>query len=142
MAHSEPGWAAILIRRGGAFQEGLQDLMPTSGSFIVLIMEGNVMKRSLLMMALLVAVSMTCLLPISVFAAESPAASSVIETIHLNQATAEELQALPGVGPALSERIVLYRTEHGPFRSVDQLTEVKGVGQVKLAKFKAQLTVD
>lgn len=100
------------------------------------------MKRSLLMMALLVAVSMTCLLPISVFAAESPAASSVIETIHLNQATAEELQALPGVGPALSERIVLYRSEHGPFRSVDQLTEVKGVGQVKLAKFKAQLTVD
>ena len=69
MARSEPGWAAILIRRGGAFQEGLQDLMPTSGSFIVLMMEGNVMKRSLLMMALLVAVSMTCLLPISAFAA-------------------------------------------------------------------------
>jgi competence protein ComEA len=116
--------------------------MPTLGSFIVLIMEGNVMKRYLLMMALLVAVSMTCLLPISVFAAETPAAIAAIETIHLNQATAEELQTLPGVGPALSERIVLFRTEHGPFRNVDQLTDVKGVGQVKLAKFKEQLTVD
>ncbi len=56
------------------------------------------MKRYLLMMALLVAVSVTCLLPISVFAAENPAAISAIETIHLNQATAEELQALPGSG--------------------------------------------
>jgi competence protein ComEA len=116
--------------------------MPTSGSFIVLIVEGNVMKRYLLMMALLVAVSMTCLLPVSVFAAGNSAASSAIETVHLNQATAEELQALPGVGPALSERIVSYRTEHGPFKSVDQLTEVKGVGQIKLAKFKEQLTID
>ncbi|MCK4507457.1 MAG: helix-hairpin-helix domain-containing protein, partial [Desulfuromonadales bacterium] len=94
------------------------------------------MKRYLLMMALLFVVGVTGLLPVSVVAAENPAASSAIETIHLNQATAEELQALPGVGPALSERIVLYRTEHGPFKSVDQLTEVKGVGQVKLAKFK------
>ena len=100
------------------------------------------MKRYLLMMALLFVVGVTGLLPVSVVAAENPAASSAIETIHLNQATAEELQALPGVGPALSERIVLYRTEHGPFKSVDQLTEVKGVGQVKLAKFRTQLTVD
>ena len=100
------------------------------------------MKRYLLMMALLVALGMAGLSPVSVVAAENPAASTLIETIHLNQATAEQLQALPGVGPALSERIVVYRTEHGPFSSVDQLTEVKGVGQAKLAKFKKQLTVD
>jgi competence protein ComEA len=100
------------------------------------------MKRYLLMTALLVAVSMAGLSPVSVCAADTPAATTLAETIHLNQATAEELQSLPGVGPALSERIVLYRTEHGPFRSVDQLTEVKGVGQTKLAKFKEQLTVD
>ncbi len=100
------------------------------------------MKSYLLMMVLMAVVTMTGLSPISTFAADNPAASTVIETIHLNQATAEELQTLPGVGPALSERIVLYRTEHGPFRSVDQLTEVKGVGQTKLAKFREQLTVD
>jgi comEA protein len=127
---------------GRCFSGGIAGFNAYIGFFCCLIMEGNVMKRYLLMMALLVAVSVTCLLPISVFAAENPAAISAIETIHLNQATAEELQALPGVGPALSERIVLYRSEHGPFRSVDQLTEVKGVGQVKLAKFKERLTVD
>ena len=100
------------------------------------------MKRYLLMMALLVAVSMTGLSPSLALAAGSPAAGVMIEIVNLNQATAEELQALPGVGPALSERIILYRTEHGPFKSVDQLTEVKGVGQTKLAKFKDQLTID
>ena len=80
--------------------------------------------------------------PLSAVAAENPATHSVVQTIHLNQATAEQLQELPGVGPALSERIVLYRTEHGPFKSVEQLTEVRGVGQAKFAKFKQQLSVD
>jgi comEA protein len=112
------------------------------GFFYVLIVEGNVMKRCLLMMVLLAVVSMAGLAPVYVVAAENPVASTVIETIHLNQATAEELQTLPGVGPALSERIVQFRTEHGPFTSVDQLTEVNGVGQAKLAKLRNQLTVD
>jgi competence protein ComEA len=105
-------------------------------------MEGNVMKRYLLLMVLFVVFSMVGFAPATVLAAKDPVANQVIETIHLNQATAEQLQALPGVGPALSERIVDYRTEHGPFSSVDQLTSVKGVGSAKLAKFKKQLTVD
>ncbi len=100
------------------------------------------MKSYLLMLALLVAVGMTGILPVSALAAQNPAATTTLETIQINQASAEEFQALPGVGPALSERIVLYRTEHGPFKSVDQLTEVKGVGQTKLAKFREHLTVD
>lgn len=100
------------------------------------------MKKQLIMFVLLAVVSVAGMVPASLFAAEKPAASSVLETIHLNQATAEELQALPGVGPALSERIVVYRNEHGPFKSVDQLTEVKGIGQAKLAKFREHLSVN
>jgi competence protein ComEA len=100
------------------------------------------MKHCLIMLFLLAVVGMAGVAPVSVVAADNPAASTVIETIHLNQATAEELQTLPGVGPALSERIVQFRTEHGPFTSVDQLTEVNGVGQAKLAKLRNQLTVD
>ena len=100
------------------------------------------MKRYLLIVALLALVGIAGVSPVYVVAAENPVASATVETIHLNQATAEELQALPGVGPALSERIVLYRTEHGPFSSVDQLTEVSGVGQAKLVKLRSQLTVD
>jgi len=116
--------------------------MPTSGSFFILFLEGNVMKRYLSMLVLFAVVSMIGFAPSTVSAASDPAANQVVETIHLNQATAEQLQSLPGVGPALSERIVDYRTEHGPFSSVDQLTSVKGVGEAKLAKFKKQLTVD
>ena len=80
--------------------------------------------------------------PATVSAAEPPAAKVSVETIHLNQATAEQLQDLPGVGPALSERIISYRDQHGPFSSVDQLVAVKGVGQAKLASFKDRLRVD
>ena len=100
------------------------------------------MKRYFAMMVLLVVFTMTGLVPVSSHAAENPAAKSAVEIIHLNQATAEQLQTLPGIGPSLSERIVLYRTEHGPFRTVDQLAEVKGVGQATLAKFRKQLTVE
>jgi comEA protein len=116
--------------------------MPTSGSFIYFLMEGNVMKRYLSMLVLLVAVSLTGLFPVSSLAVETRAANTQMEMVHLNQATVEDLQGLPGVGPALSERIVQYRTEHGPFSSVDQLAEVKGVGQAKLAKFRNRLTID
>jgi competence protein ComEA len=116
--------------------------MPTSGSFIILILEGNVMKRYLSMLVLLAVVNTITFLPTTALAANDPAANQVVEIIHLNQATAEQLQSLPGVGPALSERIVDYRNEHGPFSSVAQLTSVKGVGEAKLAKFKKQLTVD
>jgi len=100
------------------------------------------MKHYLFLLALMFVVGSAGLTPATVTAAESPAAKVSIVTIHLNQATAEQLQTLPGVGPALSERIVLYRDEHGPFTSVDQLAEVNGIGQAKLAMLRDQLTVD
>jgi ethanolamine utilization protein EutM len=48
--------------------------------------------------------------------------------VDLNTATAEELESLPGIGPSLARRIVAYREAHGPFASVDALSEVTGVG--------------
>jgi competence ComEA-like helix-hairpin-helix protein len=48
--------------------------------------------------------------------------------IDINTASAAELIELPGIGPALAARIVAYRTEHGLFRTVDDLTAVKGIG--------------
>jgi competence protein ComEA len=45
-----------------------------------------------------------------------------------NRATAEELDALPGIGPALAKRIVEWRESHGPFRSAADLENVPGVG--------------
>lgn len=62
--------------------------------------------------------------------------------VNLNTADQEALTALPGIGEALAERIVAYREEHGPFESVEDLTEVSGVGQGKLAALEGLVTVE
>ncbi|MCK4536329.1 MAG: helix-hairpin-helix domain-containing protein [Desulfuromonadales bacterium] len=76
-----------------------------------------------------------------VLAADQVAAADVAGVVNLNQANVSELQELPGVGPALAERILAYREAQGPFRSVDQLTEVKGIGARKLEKIRGSVTL-
>lgn len=61
--------------------------------------------------------------------------------VNINTAGAAELEALPGIGPALAARIVEYRDGHGPFASVDDLTDVPGIGPAKLEALRSQATV-
>jgi competence protein ComEA len=61
--------------------------------------------------------------------------------LDLNSATAAQLDQLPGVGPVLAQRIVDYRTQHGGFRSVDELRQVSGIGDAKYADVKALVRV-
>ena len=61
--------------------------------------------------------------------------------ININTATAEELEALPHIGPTLAQRIIDYRTEHGPFQSVDDLIKVKGIGATLLETLRPLVTV-
>ncbi|MCX7623131.1 MAG: ComEA family DNA-binding protein [Thermomicrobium sp.] len=63
------------------------------------------------------------------------------ERIDLNRATAEELEGLPGVGPALARRIVEYRAQHGPFRSVEELVNVAGISERMVADWGDLVTV-
>ncbi|MDQ1711722.1 MAG: competence protein ComEA [Frankiaceae bacterium] len=71
-------------------------------------------------------------------AGASPAPGGLLD---LNTATASQLDGLPGVGPVLADRIVEWRTAHGPFTTVDQLREVSGIGARKLASIRELLTV-
>lgn len=62
--------------------------------------------------------------------------------LDLNAAAEEELTALPGIGEALARRIVEYREANGPFESVEELTEVSGIGPAKLAALEGLVTVE
>ncbi len=69
----------------------------------------------------------------------TPAGSG--ELVPVNTASTEELESLPGVGPATAGAIVEYRNEHGPFQSVDDLLEVSGIGEAKLAQIRDLVTL-
>ena len=59
--------------------------------------------------------------------------------VDLNRATAGELEAVPGIGPALAERIVAWRARNGRFRSLDDLVEVRGIGPATLERLRPHL---
>jgi competence ComEA-like helix-hairpin-helix protein len=61
--------------------------------------------------------------------------------LDLNRATVAELDALPGVGPVLAGRIHDHRTKYGPFRSVDELLAVRGIGPRLLERVRSRVTV-
>ena len=61
------------------------------------------------------------------------------ECIQVNIATADELVALPGIGPVLAERIVSFRHENGNFKEASDLIKVKGIGEGKLRKIKEHI---
>ncbi|HET9444032.1 MAG TPA: helix-hairpin-helix domain-containing protein, partial [Acidimicrobiales bacterium] len=61
--------------------------------------------------------------------------------LDLNRASPEELDALPGIGPATAAAVVAHRQEHGPFRSVDELVDVRGIGEAKLATIRPLVRV-
>ncbi|OYT68581.1 MAG: competence protein ComEA [Armatimonadetes bacterium JP3_11] len=67
--------------------------------------------------------------------------SAVRFPLDLNTATAEQLEAIPGIGPVLAQRIVDYRHTKGRFQSVDELLEVQGIGQKRLETMRPYVVV-
>lgn len=73
--------------------------------------------------------------------AQEAGAGSTGGLVNINTASATELQSLPGIGEALAQRIVDYREANGPFTSIDELTEVSGIGQAKLEALREEVTL-
>ncbi len=63
------------------------------------------------------------------------------EKINLNSATVEQLQSLPGIGPATAKNIVEYRAKAGKFNRIEELINVKGIGEKKFQKIKDRLVL-
>jgi competence protein ComEA len=61
--------------------------------------------------------------------------------VDINRASAAELEELPGVGPATAEAIIAHRDQNGPFASVDELLDVRGIGEAKLEQLRDRATV-
>jgi competence protein ComEA len=73
--------------------------------------------------------------------APGPAGSGAGGLLDLNTATVADLDALPGIGPVLAQRIVDHRTAQGPFTGVDQLDDVSGIGPAIFADLVARVRV-
>ena len=63
-------------------------------------------------------------------------ALEAIEKVNINTATAEELMELPGIGPVIAKRIIEYREATGGFKNIEELKEVRGIGEAKFAAIK------
>ena len=61
--------------------------------------------------------------------------------VNINTASLEELDQLPGIGSAIAQRIIDYRSEHGEFKKVEDIQEVKGIGDAKFNEIKDDITV-
>jgi competence protein ComEA len=71
----------------------------------------------------------------------APGGAASAGRVNLNTAGAADLDALPGIGPVLAQRIVEHRTRHGPFRTVDQLDDVPGIGPAIAAELAELVTL-
>jgi competence protein ComEA len=63
------------------------------------------------------------------------------EKVNINSATLEQLQSLPGIGPATAKNIVEHRTKVGKFTRIEEIINVKGIGEKKFLKIKDRLVI-
>ena len=72
---------------------------------------------------------------------DGSAPGAAAEKININTASVEELDKLPGIGPSIANAIIDYRTTNGPFKQIEDINAVKGIGDALFEKIKDQITV-
>lgn len=87
------------------------------------------------------AISIAALVLILILAV-SVTRGETVQKVNLNGATFSELNSLPGIGPITAERILEFRLENGPFKRIEELMNVRGIGEKKFLKIRELITVD
>ena len=102
------------------------------------------MRKSHLMILPILILTLAMSMTASAFAGEMPAAAQqqVSGVVNINTADAAQLAYLPRVGAKAAQRIIAYRTEHGPFTKTTDLMQVKGFGDKSYQRLSSYLTVD
>ena len=97
---------------------------------------------ALALVALLAALAVPAIAQQAATAQPAPAPAAKAEAvINLNTATAADLESLPGIGKATAQRILEYRQKSGGFKKIEELMNVKGIGEKSFLKIKNRLTV-
>ena len=76
-------------------------------------------------------------------ATKPPVTATVVSTevVNLNSATAAQIASLPGIGPKTADLVVQYRVKNGPFKKIEEIMNVRGIGEKSFLKIKDRLTV-
>lgn len=82
-----------------------------------------------------------CAMPATLFAQDKPTATSAAAPLNLNTATLEQLETLPGIGRSTAQRILEHRQKNGSFKKIEELMNVKGIGEKAFLKLKPMITV-
>ncbi len=101
----------------------------------------RVVMSILCLLVLLVSLAGPALTEVAGTKTAAAAAQVAGETVDINRADLDQLATLPGIGEKIAERINAYREENGPFKSVDDLLNVKGIGPKMLEKIRPLITV-
>jgi competence protein ComEA len=143
---SVPSKPELYVHVAGAVRRpGLIRLPPGSRVAAALERAGGPIRRAdltLVNLAARVQDGQQVVVPLAGAAGGGPANANVglpTAKVHLSTATAEQLDEIDGIGPTLAERIVEYRDAHGGFRSLDELAEVEGIGEKRLATLRDAL---
>ena len=75
-----------------------------------------------------------------IFLQQNIAAQGSSDLVNINTADAERLATLKGIGPALAQRIIEYREQNGAFKSIDEIKNVRGIGEKNFSAFKDKIT--
>jgi competence protein ComEA len=91
--------------------------------------------------ALVLAVAILAAAPVEIAAATQQDSGSPGEPVDINRASVDELIGLPGIGEVMAKRIIEFREQHGPFKRVEDLLKVKGIGEKSFQKLRPSITV-